>query len=625
MKDLSTKIYEEFSNGHAFKTQIKLDKEIKRSVLFENGFQWNMDDDLEEYPKITLNIIKRVGKVRKSNIMQNEYSYLVNSTNFKDIRKIQAFLKYLSKKVRMRVMDLKALSDEQNKGTAIGYFWWDAHKPRFLRKSGGDMRYGLIDIRRFVVADPYNQSIQDQEWVIANFEEKIGALKAIYGKDKNIVPDSNKYTADTESTPTAIDYDDELVNVYVKFERNADGEVFFTTVTETCVLKEPTPMNPYYEGAFNEEYDTLKTPDEKSTSKDPRSKHIWNLYPFVRLCFNERDNCFYGLPFNLELIEAQKSINNHYSVYDKALQDNVLGGFMGRKGVLGDQEITVENGQYLELDTLPSEPVSNALARIPVANIPADSFNYSMTLLQTAQQVAGATNIQLGMSDFAGQSGKQTQMLLERARENASDIAVLFNEFKIEQAYIMFLFAKFYYDNEDFVLVEHGSEEDTVQDFTGENKFNGTEYLDDDVMIDISVGTAPSFSEYTNIELLGLMVQSGQLPFEGYIAQLPDGYISNKQELLKIAKNNSNTIIQNLREQMNQMQLVMEQMAKAYKETQKDRANIDTVIKENARLKSMLAEVTANAIDRVSESTQQNQELTDEIKNILRIASKSNK
>jgi hypothetical protein len=99
-KDKSLKmaqdIYEQFENATSFKSSISLINDIKRSVLFENGKQWNMDEDIKEFPKITLNIIKQIGKTRKSNIMSNDYGYLVNSTNFQSVRKIQDFLKYLT-------------------------------------------------------------------------------------------------------------------------------------------------------------------------------------------------------------------------------------------------------------------------------------------------------------------------------------------------------------------------------------------------------------------------------------------------------------------------------------------------------------------------------------------------
>jgi hypothetical protein len=613
-------VYRQFESATSFKNGINLINDINRSVMFENGKQWNMDDDIKDFPKITINIIKQIGKIRKSNVMQNEYSYLVNSTNFKSIRKVQDFLKHLSNVVKMKFKDLKALNDDYMKGTAVGYFYWDAEKRGFLKKSGGEMRYEIIDIRNFVVANPYIQSIQDQEWVIYNTREKLNSLNFKYNKDNNIkiIPDGNLYTSGTEVEPVADTQEEELVNVYTKFYRNYEGQVFFTIATQHSVLKGPTPLNPFYNKTDSKEApNTTSLPDSK-IKKDKRTEHVWNLYPFARLCLNERDNCFYGLPITLEYIDAQKSINNHFSVYDKAIQDNVLGGFVFRKGILDAQTITTENGQMLGLDTLPNEPIQNSFQRLPVANVPADSVKYSDGLIQATRQVAGASNVQLGMSDYAGQSGKQTQLLLQRAQENASDTAMMFNEFKSEQAYIMLLFAKFYYDNENFIVIEHGDKKDNAREYKGENAFSGIEYLDDDVTIDIKVGTGVSFSEYTNVELAGLMVQSGQIPFEAYVTMLPEGYISNKQEVLEIAEQNSLKQIQALQEQMKQMQMVMEQMAKAYEDTKKDRKNIDTVITENERLKSLMADISARAIERVANADNTSREVTEEMQNILR-------
>ena len=612
-------IYERFENGHSYKNQLNLIKDIERCVLFENGKQWVTDEELDEFPKITLNVIKQIGKARKSNIMQNDYGYLINSTNFKSVRKIQDFLKHLSKVLKLRKADLKALNEDFSKGTAIGYFYWDAEKRGFMRGSGGQLRYETIDIRNIVVADPSTTEIQDQEWIIVAKKEKVGAIKQKYGKDKNVIPDGQLYTQGTQIEPIARNIDEERATVYTMFYRNADGEVHSVICTQTTLLKKPTPMNPFYNGTAEESENTLGLHDDLSV-KDKRSEHSWNLYPFVRLCLNERDNCFYGLPIVLEYIEAQKSINNHFSVYDKALQDNVLGGFVYRNGVLDGAEVTTDNAQMIGLDLMPNESIQNAFGRFPVANVPTDSVQYSQGLLQTTRQVAGATNIQLGMSDYSGQSGKQTQLLLQRAQENSSDFAVLFTEFKEDQAYIMFLFSKFYYDNEDFTVIEHGYAKDSVRNYAAEDKFNGTEYLDDNVMIDIRVGSAPTFSEYTNLEILGLSVQTGQVPLEAYASLLPDGYISNREEFIETVQNNSKIKIDGLEQKIEQLQIVIQKMLNEHSRVQKDRDNIDTVVKENERLKSLLAETTANAISKVKEATEQTKQISQDMQKLVQAA-----
>ena len=155
--------------------------------------------------------------------------------------------------------------------------------------------------------------------------------------------------------------------------------------TQSTELKSATPMNPYYKGNDKEEQPNTTSMTDEKEIQDIRSGHIWNLYPFTRLVLNERDNCFYGLPVTLEYIESQKSINNHFSVYDKALQDNVLGGFAFRKGVVDPNELTTENGQMIALDTLPNENISSVFTRIPVANVPADSHHYSNNLIGTTR------------------------------------------------------------------------------------------------------------------------------------------------------------------------------------------------------------------------------------------------
>lgn len=646
----NTKIYEEFTRGTAFKSAIELPEAIKRCVLFEGGTQWNMDEDIEEYPKITLNIIRQIGLVRKSYVMENVYSYMVDSTNFQSVKKIQDFLSHLARIANLRRRDLKALSDDYTKGTAIGYFYWDVDKKHFLRKSGGTMRYEIIDVRKFVVSNAYIQDLQNQEYLIYNSYERISALKKKYDpdgkRDLHFYPDGLLYTSDTEVNQVAEKHEDEFVNVYTKFFRNEEGQVFFTVTTQYETLKKPTPLNPFYKGPSKQETESTMIPEELSEEEktikdisipeiksnetptkmqDKRADYIWDLYPFVKLCLFERDNCFYGIPEALQYIEAQKSINNHYSVYDKALQDNVLGGYVFREGVLDETDLTAENGLTLKLKLAPGEPISNAFGRLPVASVPQDSEKYSQNLVGMTREVSGASRVQIGMSDFSGQSGKQTNILLQKAKENASSSALLFNEYKRDQAKIMFLFAKFYYDNEDFVIVEHGMQENSVSDYRGKNKFNGTDYLEDDVFIDIQVGSSPSFTEYTMVEMLGMMVQSGQLPFEVYLSLLPKGYLNNTDELIKLTKNNSNRKIEELTKIIEQQQQVMEQMSKGYESMLKFKEKADKIVKDNNKLREEMVEIQAKAIQRTQDASKNEAEVLEEMKNVMSIVQKQKK
>lgn len=616
-----SEIYNQFLLGTSFIDNLGLRRDIERCINFNEGRQWNTDADIAEFPKIVVNYIRLLGKVRKSGILQNEYSYLVSTNEVSSIRKIQDFMKHLSVKLRLKAKDLKVVNDTYTKGTGIIYFYWDAEHREIMSRSGGALKTEVLDIRNFRVASPYITNLQEQEWVMYVTEERVESVEKKYGV--KVAPDGESNTYATEIKQANLDVSKEFVNVYTKFYRNEEGQVFLTISTKTEILVKPTPLNPFYKGPSKEMPNTMTVMDEKEINPKLR-KEVFNLYPFASLVLEERDNCFYGIPGASEHLESQKSINNHFSVYDKGVQENILGGYAMRKGILGDQEITTENGQILELELKPGERVNDVFGRIPVNNVPSDALNYSGSLLRIVRETAGASNVQIGQADYAGQSGKQTEMLMSRARENSSDVALLFNEYKIDQAYIMFLFSKFYYDNEDFTLVEHGFKEDSYRQYTGANKYNGNQFLGQEALFNIKVGPSPSFSEFNSMELLGLMVQSGQAPLEVYISNLPEGYVNNKEEMLKIAQNNSNKQIAELKQQLEEASKIIEQMVTTYKETQEKAKNIDTVIAENFKLKEMMAEVAAKSIKTSEDASTRISEMASDMAKTLNIKKREN-
>jgi hypothetical protein len=601
------KIAQQFKSASGFLTQLGLFKDIKRSINFYEGNQWNMDADIAEYPKIVLNIIKQIAQVKHSGILGNNYAFLVDSDSPKSTRKIEAFLKRLHYQMKMKRKDRKILKDVFKKGTGIMYFYWDKDTRSIMSKSGGRLKAETIDIRNFRVADPSILEIQEQEWVGFVTRERIDALEAQFPKAKGkLVPDTDENTYDTQKEPYDEDIKKQFCTVYTKFFRNEDGEVCFVKATETVVLEEPVFLNPDYNGSKKEMPNSTSLMDGKKTKA--YDDVAFTLYPFASLVFDERDNCFYGIPAVLELIETQKSINKHFSVYDKGLDDTVLGGYVYRRGVLGEQEITVESGQTLELDLQFGERWNDVFGKIPTNNIPADALNYSVNLLGVLRNVTGTTNVTIGQSDHSGQSGKQTEMLLQRARENTTDLAQAFNDFKVDCVEIMFMFAKFYYDNEPFVEIEHGKDDNRIlQDYTNEKAFNGTEYQKDDVIFDIQVTPSQALSEATLTEILGLSVQSGQISISDYIDLIPDGYFPNRVELKSKLQQGTLAIMKQMEAKLQQAEQIMQEMATQYQKTMEEYSEkiqtVDNIIRENVALKEMLAKIESKRIEKNKKET----------------------
>ncbi len=612
-KEKANEIYQQFENATGYLANLNLLKDIKRSIDFYEGRQWNMDDDVKDYPKIVLNIIKQIAQVKNGGILGNTYAFLVDSDNHKSTRKIEAFLKDLHAKMKMSRKDRKILRDIFKKGTGISYFYWDKDARSIMSKSGGRLKCEIIDIRHFRVADPLIMEIQEQEWVMFSTRERIEALENQFPNVKGkLAPDfddpaakSQKEAYDTPEDKKA------FVTVYTKFYRNEDGEVAFIKATRDVLLEDAVFLNPFYKGNKKEEPNSTSLTEKKEYRIF--AEPAFTLYPFASLVLDERDNCFYGIPAVLEHIETQKSINKHFSVYDKGLDDAVLGGFVYREGILGEQEITTDNGQMIALDLKMNERWNDVFGRLPVTNIPADALRYSENLLGVVRNVSGTTNVTIGQSDYSGQSGKQTQMLLERARENTTDLAQAFNDYKVDQAEIMFMFAKFYYDEEPFVEIEHGKDANRlIGDYTGDNAFKGNEYLDDDVNFNIQVSPSQSLSEATLIEILGLSVQSGQINISDYIDLLPDGYFPNRIEIKHKLQQGTIAIMQQMDNKIKQAEMIIQEMTKEYQRTTKEYAKkietVDNVIRENQMLKQMLADLTSAEIGMKQEETQRLEE-----------------
>ena len=336
------------------------------------------------------------------------------------------------------------------------------------------------------------------------------------------------------------------------------------------MLEDPVFLNPDYNGSKKEMPNSTSLMDGKKTKA--YDDVAFTLYPFASLVFDERDNCFYGVPAVLEIIETQKSVNKHFSVYDKGLDDTVLGGYVYRRGVLGEQEITAESGQTLELDLQIGERWNDVFGKIPTNNIPADALNYSVNLLGVLRNVSGTTNVTIGQSDHSGQSGKQTANVIRKsARKYDRPCTRHLTTSRFDCVEIMFMFAKFYYDNEPFVAIEHGKDDNRIiEDYTNEKAFNGTEYQKDDVIFDIQVTPSQSLSEATLTEILGLSVQSGQISISDYIDLIPDGYFPNRVELKSKLQQGTLAVMKQMEAKLQQAEKVMQEMAMQYQKTMEE-------------------------------------------------------
>ena len=88
-----------------------------------------------------------------------------------------------------------------------------------------------------------------------------------------------------------------------------------------------------------------------------------------------------------------------------------------------------------------------------------------------------------------------------------------------------------------------------------------------------------------------------------------------KDELVK--EEQTMAIIRQQEEQLKQAQQVMQQMAQEYQKAQERMATMDTVVKENLRLKEEMTNVYAKSIEQVKESSKAVMQMQEDMKGLL--------
>ena len=157
----AVKIAQQYENSRAFKNSLNLDTQIERSINFVEGRQWKNDEMTDDYPKIVLNVIKQIQRVRQAGILQNDYSFLINTQKFEDAKKIQYFLKFLYNKLRIKKKNIRVVDENFTNGTSGLYFYWDKDRRSVLSKDEGELKSEVFDVRNLAVADPEITDIQD--------------------------------------------------------------------------------------------------------------------------------------------------------------------------------------------------------------------------------------------------------------------------------------------------------------------------------------------------------------------------------------------------------------------------------------------------------------------------------
>jgi hypothetical protein len=511
------------------------------------------------------------------------------ASNDADMDKFNKFANFQLEAIKMDQLDRTGVLNAFCEGMAIYHFYWDKELKGLKANTKGSVSCEMIKPLNIIVANPNEKDIQKQAWVMFYFRKTLSSILEIC--DKDIKKDDLIEVESSLSPYKEIEQDNEkMVNVFLRYFRS-EGNVYYEMATEKCLFLSARPLKSDFEAELNKK----KAEDPENASlpelelKYAKYKNItWDLYPICIWRWEERVNSFYGLSEVEGMIPNQKTINWDYALYQKGIMDRIIVSYGVKRGSLGDQEITNQSGKIYELSNV------DDIRPIATPAIPSDIINFADNVIRNTRSIVGATEVMTGETKGANASGIQIQLLQNQAKEGVSDKQGRFLSAKKEVGKVLEYFFKNYYEDALFIY------EDIQNKGLKEDTFNGSEYLESNIMINAEIGASSKFSDMTDIQILQDLKATNVLSPKDFVKALPDSAIGNKQKLLEILNASEESQMKQLGEQIAQLQQTVEQYKTYIKDNKEVLESGNQIVQENIKLNNVIELLQKEYIDKIN-------------------------
>lgn len=475
--------YQLYKLDQDYKNSTNLTKYISEAQDFYNGKQYP-DTNYKNMIRVSLNICSFAATLKASKICGTPIYITYTADNEDtDCTKLRQFDEYNQNKLHMKTSNYQAALNGFVNGTEVTYIAWDEDDTTYKGIYKGGLSETHMDLRKFAVANPYVEDLQNQKWVMFWQDVDIAAVRDMIEGDEEEKRHKNeliKESLDGENDDIEKDKDainHALVTVYTRFFR-IDGEVYFMCSTETVDLFEyPHPLSrkvaenvakkimDEYKKKLKErlENGSIEAADEKivdykidyedfvanvTTSKafDSKAykkiKEKFSLYPFAVFRPFFQNNSFYGRSDIKSLIPIQKGINFAISMNLKCAENNAYNKIFVKPEALQGQVITNEPGQVV-VDYSPnmngwgikmaeSQPMPNGL------------LDFTAKLIQTTRTIYGFSDVMGGDITNKDISGYAVQQMIKQNNTAIEQQQQLFWTYNEDKAAIRLLFYKHY-------------------------------------------------------------------------------------------------------------------------------------------------------------------------------------
>ena len=379
-------------------------------------------------------------------------------------------------------------------GNGMIYCYWDENIDGgngFM----GDVKCETVDSTNVFVSDVNLDDIQSQDYVMLSGRTSVKKLRAEAARANLDADLIRKIISDDDTESMAGDFasremqdaDAGKATYLIKFTRDKDGFVCWEkSVKNTVISSCSTGMK---------------------------------LYPIVSFAWDKVKNSFYGSSPISELIQNQKYVNKAYAMMMKHMMDTAFSKVIYDKRLI--PEWTNEVGEAIGV--MSGGDVSNVVTTVGVGEMQENFLEIIDSVIDYTKRLTGANDTVLGETEPTNTSA--ILALREMSEVSLDGIRSNFTKAVKDLALIRFAIMKEYWAPErPVIFAESGEDTCRTIDFS----------IFDGDLIDAAVDTGASrrFSQSLLINTLNSLLASGHITLKEYLERIPDGMVTNKEELI---------------------------------------------------------------------------------------------
>lgn len=502
-----------FEKASDFKRQIGLYDTVKVNEDFFIGKQWEGVES-NGLPTPVYNFLKQVVNFTVSTITSDNLRLKATpmpgigtmpKAKMEKITKIiNRYYDYIIERNRITAKLREFLRNAAVDGDGCMYFYFDPTLPNGQLVSG-DIVAEIVQNTRVHFGNPNCRDVQDQPWIIVSQRKLVEDVRWLARNYKENgateIADADAIKADDEIYDNKYDrYTDDKVTVLKYFFRNRDTDTIW------C-------MDVVDAGVLRKAYDTK-----------------CKMYPFVWLSWDFVQDCYHGQALITGLIPNQKFVNKMFAlvgvsqlalafpkvVFDKTKVKNWDGSVGTALGVNGN--------------------VDGVAKVIEGASVSPQIVQFMELSMDKTKSLLGATDVAMGDSRPDNTSAI---IALQRAANTPMEMTKQAMYQCVEEMGKIWL---------DIMSVKYGVRmvesdllDDGMQSAPLGMDLGGLEFVRPfdfaqlkDILVSVQqdAGASSYWSEIANAQTLDNLLMNGHINLGQYLKRMPNGYISERQELI---------------------------------------------------------------------------------------------